>query len=84
MCLYCAPDYLVPTFVLYIEVYVIYKTCGEYEPNQTADYVVNPGLIKSKTPVSNGHFNIVSYTQQQQTTISVALKNAMDIVQICC
>ena len=34
-----------------------------YIKNQTADYAVNLGLIKSKTPVNNGCFNIVSYTQ---------------------
>ena len=39
-----------PYFVLYIEVYVIDKTWCKYKPNQTNDYAVNPGLIRSKTP----------------------------------
>ena len=43
-------------FVLYIKVYVINKTWCEYEPNQTADYAANPGLIMNKTPVNNGSF----------------------------
>ena len=32
-------------FVLYVEVYVIDKTCCENVPNQTMDCAVNPGLI---------------------------------------
>ena len=55
-------------FVLYIEVYIINKTLCEYEPNQTTDYAVNPGLIMSKTPVDNGCFNLVVCMKQQQTT----------------
>ena len=41
-CLYCAPDHLVPIFVLYIDVYVNVtdKPWCEYELNQTTDYAV--------------------------------------------
>ena len=33
----------------YIGVYAIDKTWYEYEPNQSTDYAVNPGLIMSNT-----------------------------------
>ena len=42
------------------------------ELNHTADYAVNPGLMTSKTPVNNGCFNIVAYTEPQQTIGPVA------------
>ena len=45
MCLYCAPEYLLLSFVLYIE--VIDKTWCEYKSIQTMDYAVNLGLITS-------------------------------------
>ena len=48
--LYCTPEHFVLIFVLYVEVYVIDKTRCEYEPNETMDYAVNPGLIMRKTP----------------------------------
>ena len=54
--------------VWYIKVYVTDKPWCEYEHNHTADYTVNPGLMTSKTPVNKGCFNIVAYTEQQQTT----------------
>ena len=63
LCLKCTPDKLVMIVVLYIEVYVIDKTWSEYEPNQTTDYVVNLGLIMTKTIVNNGCFSIVTYTK---------------------
>ena len=64
----CAPDQLVPSFVQYTEVYVIDKTWCEYEPNQTSDYAANWELITSKTPVNSDCFNIMTYSEQQQTT----------------
>ena len=54
--------------VLYIKAYFIRKICREYEPNQTADYAANLGFIMRKTLVNNGCFNIVAYTEEQQTT----------------
>ena len=41
------------------------------KPNQMADYAVNSGLIIIKTPVNNGCFNIVAYTEQQQNICCV-------------
>ena len=61
-------EHLVPICVVYINVYGIYKTWCEYEPNQTTDYAVNLGLIMSKIRFNNGCFNILAYTEQQQTT----------------
>ena len=66
LCLYCAPDNLVLTCALYIEVYVIDNTWCEYQSNQTNKYAVNLGLT-CKTPIYNGCFKIVAYTEQQQT-----------------
>ena len=48
-CPYCALKHLVPIFVLYIEVYVIDKTCCKYKPNQTTVYAVILWLITNKT-----------------------------------
>ena len=49
--LYCAPNHLDQIFVfVYID-----KTCREYEPNQTMDYAVNPGLISD-----NNYYDLVS------------------------
>ena len=42
-----APDHLVPKFILYIEVYIIDKMCGD-ESSQAMDYAVNPGLMSFK------------------------------------
>ena len=65
--MYCAPDHLVPMFVLYIDVYVIDQMCYEYEANQTTNCGISLGLIMSKTPVNNGCITIVAYTLQQHT-----------------
>ena len=47
--------------MVYIEAYkCVHKTWCEYEPNHTADYAVNLGLIMSKTHV-NVIFNMVVY-----------------------
>ena len=46
---YCMIAHLLPMmFVLYIEVYVLYKLWCKYKPNQATDYDVNP-LTTSKT-----------------------------------
>ena len=53
--------------MVYFHANVIDKPYCESEPNQAADYAVNPGLIMSKTSVNNGRFNIVAYAAKQQT-----------------
>ena len=67
-CSQSAQGHVITIVVLYskFKVYVMDKTWCEYEPNQTAEYAVNRGLITSKTPVNNGCFIIVAYTELQQ------------------
>ena len=56
-CLYCTLNYLVYTG-MHIDVHVICKTWSEYDPHQTTDYAVNPGLITSD-------YRVCDITEQQ-------------------
>ena len=46
---------------------IIHIDYGKHEPNYTADYALNPGLMTNKTLVNKSCFNLVAYTEQQQT-----------------
>ena len=65
-CSQSSQGHLITICVLYIRVYIIDKIWREYEPNQTAYYVVNLGLIMSKPFVNYSCFNIVAHMEQQQ------------------
>ena len=77
------PSPFVPIVMLYINVYVIDKQWCEHEPNQTADYAVNPELIMSQTPLTNGCIRLVAYTSSSKLQ-AVLIMTAIDFSSMCC